>query len=154
MLPCFVRITAVQVLHFSMVSGFRKIACDAGRRRSLPTDFSSYKLRARCNLHAQCIATADSCWPRLAKSPIVAYSCPWRSFDPIQAATIALTAQNGLCLQPAAMILRTAGVYAELRGLGPSSTPRQRVEPRVLLQERFFPVSLRCANWARLAINT
>jgi hypothetical protein len=132
MLPCFVRITAVQVLHFSMVSGFRKIACDAGRRRSLPTDFSSYKLRARCNLHAQCIATADSCWPRLAKSPIVAYSCPWRSFDPIQAATIALTAQNGLCLQPAAMILRTAGVYAELRGLGPSSTAA-RVEPRVLL---------------------
>ena len=133
MLPCSVRITAVQVLHFSMVSGFRKIACDAGRRRSLPTDFSSYKLRARCNLHAQCIDTADSCWPRLAKSPIVVHSCPWRSFDPIQAATIALTAQNGLCLQPAAMILRTAGVCAELRGLGPSSTLRQRVEPRVLL---------------------
>lgn len=133
MLPCSVRTTAVQVLHFSMVSGFRKIACDAGRRRSLPTDFSSYKLRARCNLHAQCIDTADSCWPRLAKSPIVVHSCPWRSFDPIQAATIALTAQNGLCLQPAAMILRTAGVCAELRGLGPSSTLRQRVEPRVLL---------------------
>ena len=78
----------------------------------------------------------------------------YRGARPIQAAPIALTAQNGICLQLATMVLRPAGVYAELRGLGPSSTPRQRVEPRVLLQERFFPVSLRCANWARLAINT
>ena len=132
-LPCSVHMTAVQVLHISMVSGFRKLACDAGRRRSLPTDFSGYKLRSRCKLRARCVDTANSCWPRIAKSPIVASSCPSRSFHPIQAATIALTAQNGFCLQPAAMILRTACICAELRGLRSSSTPRQRVEPRVLL---------------------
>ena len=132
-LPCSVHVTAVQVPHISVVSGFRKIACDAGRRRFLPTYFSGYKLCAGCNLYARCIDTADSCWPRLAKSPIVAYSCPWHSFDPIQAAPIALTAQNGLCWQPATMILRTACVCAELRGVGPSSTSRQRERPRVLL---------------------
>ena len=101
-----------------------------GRQRSLLPDFSGDKLCVGYNVHARCINTADSCWPRLAKSPIVAYSCPWHSFDPIQAAPIALTAQNGLCWQPATMILRTACVCAELRGVGPSSTSRQR-EPVV-----------------------
>ncbi len=73
----------------------------------------------------------------LAEANIVAdrssHIVRYRGARPIQAAPIVLTAQNGLCLQPAAMILRTACVCAELRGLGPSSTPRQRVEPRVLL---------------------
>ena len=145
---------AVQVPHISRVSGFWKLSCDAGRRRPLRSEFSGYQLRAGYSNHARWIETADSCWPRRAKSPIDAYSCITVALvrsKLLQSNSLPRTASR---LQLGTMVLRTACVCAELRGLGPSSTPRQRVEPRVLLQERFFPVSFRCADWARLAINT